>query len=78
MHSINESLRDPAKVLFHMMATQQELETVPCCDGIIFVTLIDVSFPAPSLAATMMGGGGRAGGAAAGGGTGLLTGVSDY
>lgn len=73
-------MRDPAKVLFHLMPTQPELEAVPCCDGIIFVTLIDVSFPPPpsaSLAAAVMGGGR---GASNGGssGTGLLTGVSDY
>lgn len=73
MQSINESLRDPAKVLFHLMPTQQELETVPCCDGVLFVTLVEVSFPSTGSSLTSPAvPGGR------GSSSRLLTGVSDY
>jgi hypothetical protein len=65
VHSINESLRDPARVLFHLMPTQPELEAVPCCDGILFVTLLSVALPSSSLLASAAnasrGGGGAAG-----------------
>lgn len=82
VNSINESLRDPAKVLFHIMPTQPELEAVPCCDGLLFVTLIGVDFPAaPTAHGLGLGlGGPRSGkGGSGGGAAGLLpAGLTEY
>lgn len=52
------------------MPTQPELETVPCCDGLLFVTLISVDFPAPAagLGLGLGLGGARAGKGGGGGG----------
>jgi len=69
VYSINESLRDPAKVLFHLQPLQPELETVPCCGGILFVSLLEATLPSVA---------GAAAAAARGGGGGLLTGVAEY
>lgn len=82
VNSINESLRDPAKVIFHLMPTQAELETVPCCDGLLFVTLVSVNFPAPAGMGMGMGLGlgGARGGKGGGGAAGILptTGTTEY
>lgn len=59
------------------MPTQPELEAVPCCDGVLFVTLLSVDFPSPSTGILGAARGGN--GSSSGGAAGLLpTGVSDY